>query len=117
MTRAMPFCIIPSCGKSAERNPEMSYTTESPAKLGKTSLICSIISVAITAIPFIGAAAGLPLGIIGFIRGNNAVARANATGDKTGIGMSITGKWMGLGGIIQNAIALLWFTLALLCAL
>lgn len=85
------------CGASLESAPS------------KAPLVCAILSLALVIIPFVGPLAALVLGIVAFNLGNKAVAAANARPDRAGIGLALTGKWMGLGGLIQAAIMSFWY--------
>lgn len=85
--------------------------------MNKTPLVLGIISVLITFIPLVGPIAGLVLAILAFVGGKKAMAEANARPDRAGIGVAITGKWLGFGGIFQNAVSLIWSVLVFLIAL
>lgn len=86
---------------------------ENQTAVNKTPLILGIVSVVVTIIPLIGCIAGLVLGIIAFSGGKKAMAEANARPDRAGIVVAIVGKWMGFGGIIQNAILLAYYLFVL----
>ena len=90
---------------------------ESQTPTNKTPLILGIISIVIVIIPFLGTLAGLALGIVAFIGGKKAMAEANARPDRAGIGVAITGKWLGFGGMLQSAFILAYTLLALLISL
>ena len=89
---------------------------ESQTPTNKTPLILGIISIVVIIIPFIGSLAGIVLGILAFVGGNKAIAAAKERPESAGIGVAITGKWLGLGGLIQGAISLLWTLFVLLFA-
>ena len=90
---------------------------ESQTPTNKTPLILGIVSIVIIIIPFIGSLAGLALGIVAFVGGKKAMVEANARPDRAGIGVAITGKWLGFGGMLQSAIVLVYTLFALLLAL
>ena len=75
--------------------------------MSKGPMIMSIVGVCITIIPFLGPLAGLALSIVGFIGGSKQLNQARLDPAHAGIGIAHTAKWMGLGGMIQNALALL----------
>ena len=77
----------------------------------KKPLTLSIVGIAVGCAPVLGPVVGLVFSIVGFALGKRAMEAANARPDRRGIAVAITGKWLGFGGIFQNAVMALYWPL------
>ncbi len=75
----------------------------------KKPLTLAIVGCCVGCIPLLGSLVGLILCIIAYATGKRAQAAANARPDRSGIVLALVGRWIGLGGIIQNAyLCIVW---------
>lgn len=92
-----------------ERNPRVENQLATRPAVNKTPLTLAIVGIAVGCVPVLGSVVGLVFCVIALVLGKRAMEVANARPDRAGIVVAIVGKWLGFGGIIQNAVMTLYW--------